>query len=128
MRMPRYVEPQIRYTPTSDNGTSTRVDSSAWVGADSSAIAFISLLRQVFRGKFCRCLSKYITPPLRGARVSIAEPELVVVRGVLVTALDPEQRGHDRRIAPHAHRLVRVFLMLVGLGLVARRAHQVGLR
>src|SRR5436853_2906200 len=57
-----------------------------------------SLLRQRERR-----LAECVAPPPPDAHVGIAEPELVVeVAAPGLRALEPEQRGHDRRIAPHA--------------------------
>jgi len=53
---------------------------------------------------------------------------LVIVVAVLVRTLDPQQCGDDSRVAPDAHGLLRVFLVLVRFALVAGGLEQVGLR
>jgi hypothetical protein len=70
-------------------------------------------------------LTKYITPAIRRANIGIAEPEVIVKRFTFMGSLLPEQGRDNRRIAPHADRLLGVFLVFVDDVLIFRSVEQV---
>src|SRR5438477_4597098 len=70
-----------------------------------------------------RSLDEHVAPAFRSAHIRVAEPQLVVEFPVVLGAFDPQECGYDRGIAPHADRLLELFLMLVG-GLAGARVFE----
>src|SRR4029077_15822195 len=60
-----------------------------------------------------RRLPEYISPSGRRADVDIAEPQRVVEGMSVVAAFFPKPCGHCSGVAPNAHSLHGVFLMLI---------------
>src|SRR5262245_13030138 len=60
-----------------------------------------------------RRLPEHVPPSRRRPYVGVAEPQLALERLAVGRPLQPQQRGHDRRVAPHADLLFRVFLVFV---------------
>src|SRR6266852_5234336 len=77
----------------------------------SAACSFTSL--RLLLAWAIRRLPKYISPSGRRADVDIAEPQRVVEGMSVVAAFFPKPCGHCSGIAPNAHSLHGVFLMLI---------------
>src|SRR5712692_7594466 len=89
-----------------------------------SAACSLTLLRLLVAWAIRR-LPEYISPSGRRADVDIAEPQRVVEGVSAVAAFFPKLCGHRSGIAPNAHRLHGIFLMLIGSSPTSRVVEQV---
>src|SRR5262245_7953676 len=69
----------------------------------------------LFRGvdNWLSNLAKDVAPASRTAHICVAEPNNKLERATVIGALRPQLCSYNGGLAPHADRLIRIFLMLI---------------